>query len=236
MGGGNEEVDFMPLFSIDENEESEEEEEEYSNILPILALKNTVLFPGVIIPVTVGRTKSINAVNEAYKTDKTIGILTQKEITIADPLMDDLYKTGVVAKVLKVLKMPDGTTTAILQGKKKLILKELIESEPFLRGSFDFLPLSPVDSTPQFIAIISAMREMAEKIIKISPNIPNDASLMLNNIKTPRFLINFIGSNLNSDVATKQQILEIVSTEEKADEVLKSMNHELQVLELKQKN
>ncbi len=235
MGGGNEEVDFMPLFSIDEAEDDAEQEEEYSDILPVLALKNTVLFPGVIIPVTVGRTKSIAAVNEAYKSDKTIAILTQKEIDISDPVFDDLYPTGVVAKVLKVLKMPDGTTTAILQGKRKLILKELIESEPCLRGSFDFIPLSPVDNSPQFIAIVSAMREMAEKIIKISPNIPNDASLMLNNIKTPRFLINFIGSNLNSDVETKQQILEIESIEEKADEVLKRMNHELQVLELKQK-
>jgi ATP-dependent Lon protease len=237
MGAGNEEVDFMPLFSMDENSEDDEDEtaETFNEVLPVLALKNTVMFPGIIIPVTVGRKKSIAAVNEAYENDKTIAILTQKVIDTADPQQNDLYHTGVVAKILKVLKMPDGTTTAILQGKKKIRLKELFQSTPYLKGTFDFLALDPVENTPEFLAVISAMREMSEKIIKISPNIPNDASMMLGNIKKPRFLINFIGSNLNIDVEQKQSILEIENIELKADEVLKSMNHELQVLQLKHK-
>lgn len=236
LGGGNEEVDFMPLFSVDEdNEDEEESSEEFNETLPVLALKNTVMFPGIIIPVTVGRKKSIAAVNEAYESDKTIAILTQKELDTADPLQDDLYPTGVVAKILKVLKMPDGTTTAILQGKKKILLKELSQSSPFLKGSFDILDLNPIDNTPEFLAVITAMRELSEKIIKISPNIPNDASMMLGNIKKPRFLINFIASNLNINVEQKQSILEIENIENKADEVLKSMNHELQVLQLKHK-
>ncbi|MCH2022728.1 MAG: endopeptidase La [Saprospiraceae bacterium] len=236
INSGDKELDFLPLFSIGEEEDEEEQEQEdYSEILPILALKNTVLYPGVIIPITVGRSKSIIAVNEAYESDKNIAVLTQRNISTKKPLYDDLYKIGVVAKILKVLKMPDGTTTAILQGKVKLEFKELIESEPALKGSFTFLEEEPVDNSPEFIAIVSAMRDMAEKIIKLSPNIPNDASMMLQNIKTPRFLINFIGSNLNTDVETKQKILEIENIEHKADEVLKRMNHELQVLELKQK-
>lgn len=235
LSGSNDEVDFLPLFSINEQGFDESEQENYPEILPILALKNTVLFPGVIIPITVGRPKSIEAVNEAYNSDKNIAVLTQRDIQVSDPMQNDLFKIGVVAKILKVLKMPDGTTTAILQGRQKLELEQLLQSEPYLRGSINFTPIAPPNITPQFVAVVSAMRDLAEKIIKLSPNIPNDASLMLQNIKSQHFLVNFIGSNLNVDIATKQVLLEIDNIEEKADEILKHMNHELQVLELKQK-
>ncbi len=235
LSGSNDEVDFLPLFSINEQGFDENEQEDYPDILPILALKNTVLFPGVIIPITVGRPKSIAAVNEAYHSDKNIAVLTQRDIKVADPMQEDLFKVGVVAKILKVLKMPDGTTTAILQGRQKLELKQLLQSEPFLKGSLEFAKIEVPNNTPQFLAIVSSMRDLAEKIIKLSPNIPNDASLMLQNIKSQHFLVNFIGSNLNVDIATKQALLEIERTEDKADEILQHMNHELQVLELKQK-
>ncbi|CAA6828798.1 MAG: ATP-dependent protease La (EC Type I [uncultured Aureispira sp.] len=235
LSGSNDDVDFLPLFSVNEQGFDENEQESYPDILPILALKNTVLFPGVIIPITVGRPKSIEAVNQAYNSDKNIAVLTQRDIKVADPMQDDLFKVGVVAKILKVLKMPDGTTTAILQGRQKLELKQLLQSEPFLKGSLEFTAVEPPNVTPAFLAIVSSMRELSEKIIKLSPNIPNDASLMLKNIKSRHFLVNFIGSNLNVDIPVKQSLLEIKNTGEKADEILKHMNHELQVLQLKQK-
>lgn len=235
LSGSNDEVEFLPLFSINEQGFDENEQEEYPEILPVLALKNTVLFPGVIIPITVGRSKSIAAVQEAYNSDKNIAVLTQRDIKIADPMQEDLFTIGVVAKILKVLKMPDGTTTAILQGRQKLELKQLIQSEPYLKGTIVLSHIEPPNLTPQFTAIVSTMRDLAEKIIKLSPQIPNDASLMLQNIKSQRFLVNFIGSNLNIDIPIKQQLLEIDKVEAKADEILKHMNHELQVLELKQK-
>lgn len=232
-----EEVDFLPIFSINEEMEEDEESatEKFPDVLPILALKNTVLFPGVIIPITVGRPKSIVAVTEAYNSDRIIAVITQKDMKAADPLQEDLYSIGVVAKVLKIIKMPDNTTTAILQGRQKISLNKIAQAEPYLKGNFSFIP-SPIIENPQrFSVVISAMREMAEKIIKLSPHIPNDASAMLQNIKSSSFLVNFIGSNLNTNVETKQRILEIESLETKADEILKQMNHELQVLELKQK-
>ncbi len=231
----DEEADFLPLFSIHEDDiDGEDEQEIYSEVLPLLALKNTVLFPGVIIPITVGRPKSVAAVNQAYKSDRNIAVLTQRDIKISNPVQEDLFNIGVVAKILKILKMPDGTTTAILQGKQKLELQSLIQSEPFLKGTFSFKTTLPPKDNLQFAAIVSAIRELAEKIIKRSPNIPSDASIMLQNIKSHRFLVNFIGSNLNVDIATKQGLLEIDSIDLKADEILKHMNHELQVLELKQ--
>jgi ATP-dependent Lon protease len=228
-------VDFMPLFSIEAEDNEEAEHEAYPEILPILALKNMVLFPSVIIPITVGRPKSIAALNEAYNSDKNIAVFTQRDMATSNPMKDDLFNIGVVAKILKVIKMPDGTTTAILQGKRKLQFTELLESEPYLKGSFSYpTVLRGVDS-PQFSAVISAMRDLAEKIIKLSPNIPSDATVMLQNIQGHRFLVNFIGSNLNIDIKIKQGLLEIEDIETKADEILKHMNSELQILELKKK-
>lgn len=233
LSGSNDEVDFLPLFSINE-EGFDETPEVYSEVLPLLALKNTVLFPGVIIPITVGRPKSVAAVNEAYHSDKNIAVLTQRDIKVQDPVQDDLFEIGVVAKILKVLKMPDGTTTAILQGRQKLSINALVQSEPYLKGTFAFIDILPPDASPEFLATITAMRDLAEKIIKTSPTIPNDASVMLQNIKSHKFLINFIASNLNVEVKVKQELLEIEDVEEKADTILKHMHHELKVLELKQ--
>lgn len=235
LSGSNDEVDFLPLFSVNEHEFDEDTKEDYPSILPILALKNTVLFPGVIIPITIGRAKSVAAINEAYNADKNVVVLTQKSIQTADPMQDDLFSIGVVAKILKVLKMPDGSTTAILQGRQRLQLNKLLQSEPYLKGEVTFFPAEPKHESTTFAATVAAIRELGEKIIKLSPNIPNDAAVMLKNIRSKRFLVNFIASNLNIEILDKQRLLEIESIEVKADAVLKQMNHELQVLELKQK-
>lgn len=236
FSGSNDDVDFLPLFSVNEQDiDGEDTWEDYPEVLPVLALKNTVLFPGVIIPITVGRTKSVAAVNEAYDSDKNVAVLTQRDMGVDDPMQEDLFSVGVIAKILKVLKMPDGTTTAILQGRQKIEIKQLMQSDPYLKGEFSYFDTTPVDLKPEFMATMSAMRDLAEKIIKKSSNIPNDASVILQNIKSQKFLVNFIASNLNVDIDTKQEILEIEDIEEKADEILKHMHHELQVLELKKK-
>ncbi len=233
---GENDIDFLPLFSADEEEDEEaDEKEEYNEVLPVLALKNTVLFPSVVIPITVGRSKSIAAVNQAYESDKMIAVLTQKEIDVEDPTASDLYRTGVVAKILKVIEMPDGTTTAILQGKQKLTLKEIKSTMPYLIGTFDFLPTVRPKDVQQFSAIVSTIKELAGKIISSSPNIPTDALQMLTKIKSATFLVNFIASNLNLDVAQKQNLLEILEVEEMAEVVLKQMHQELQVLQVKNK-
>ncbi len=227
------EVEFLPLFSVNEQGFDEHKQEDYPEVLPILALKNTVLFPGVIIPITVGRERSIAALTEAHKGDKNVAVITQRDVEVAEPVQADLHKVGVVAKILKVLKMPDGSTTAILQGRQRLQLKELLETEPYLKGRVTMLEIEPAIDSPKFEALISAMRDLADRIIKLSPHIPNEASMMLKNIKNQHFLINFIGSNLNIDISDKQKILEIERLEVKAKAILAHMNKELQILELK---
>jgi ATP-dependent Lon protease len=227
------EVEFLPLFSVNEQGFDEHQQEDYPEVLPILALKNTVLFPGVIIPITVGRERSIAALTEAYKGDKNTAVITQRDPEVSHPVQDDLYKIGVVAKILKVIKMPDGSTTAILQGRQRLELKELLETEPYLKGRVVLSEVEPMLDTPKFTAMISAMRDLADRIVKLSPSIPNEASMMLKNIKSQHFLINFIGSNLNIEINDKQKILEIEHLETKAKAILRQMHQELQVLELK---
>lgn len=229
------EVEFVPLFSIDEDEFEEQQLEDYPTELPIIALKNTVLFPGIIIPITVGRKKSIAALKSAYDGDRYIGVLTQLDAEVSDPLQKDLFHVGVVGRILKVLEMPDGSTTAILQGRRKVQLRELLGSEPFLQGQFTLLPPDPTTESAEFQATITAMRDLAGKIIQRSPNIPNDATMMLKNMRNPRFLIHFIASNLSIDIGDKQKLLEIEHLNVKADAVLQHMNHELKVLQLKQK-
>lgn len=233
---GNNDLDFLPLFSVDEDENSEGfEKDAYNNVLPILVLKNTVLFPGVIIPITVARAKSIAAINDAHEADKTIAVITQKEIEIEDPRKEDLYEIGVVAKIIKLLKMPDGTTTAILQGRQKLRLEELKAKVPYMIGEFSFIKTMPPEDVHQFSALVTTIKELAHKIISSSPTIPTDAAQMLAKIKSATFLVNFIGANLNLEIKIKQQLLEIESIEEKAEKVLEYMQHELQVLQVKSK-
>ncbi|MGH1338898.1 MAG: endopeptidase La [Aureispira sp.] len=227
------EVEFLPLFSVNEQGFDEYEQEDYPEVLPILALKNTVLFPGVIIPITVGRDRSIAALTDAHKGDKNVAVITQRDLEVAEPVQADLYSIGVVAKILKVLKMPDGSTTAILQGRQRLELKELLETDPYLKGRIVLSKVQPALDSPKFTAMVSAMRDLADRIIKLSPSIPNEASMMLKNIKNQHFLINFIGSNLNININDKQKILEIERLEVKAKAILQHMNQELQILELK---
>jgi ATP-dependent Lon protease len=229
----DEEPEFMPLFSLDEDDEPRGDEV-YPDVMPILALKNTILFPRIVIPITIGREKSIAAIQHAYENNRLIAVLSQTDTRIEDPKLDDLYKIGTIARILKILKMPDGTTTAILQGRKRFKINSLIEDTPFLRGSITALEDEAPHNELEFEAMLSAIRDSAKEIIDLSPNIPNEALVMLRNINNPEFLLSFIASNMNIKITTKQEILEINNVQERAQLILANMSGELQLLQLKE--
>jgi ATP-dependent Lon protease len=208
--------------------------ESVPEVLAILPLRNTVLFPGVVIPITVGRDRSIHLIKDAYKADKIIGVVAQKDSTIEDPNIDDLHPIGTVAHIIKMLRMPDGNTTVIIQGKRRFSVDEVVEHDPYLRARIT--PLSDKKHSvkeKEFVALIDSLRDLSLQIITQSPNIPTEATFAIKNIESPSFLINFISSNMNADVATKQQLLEMVDMKERATRVLEYLTKELQMLELK---
>lgn len=224
--------DFLPLLSVDEEDE-EGADEILPDALPVLALKNTVLFPGIVIPITVGRDKSIRAINKAYNDDRLVAVLSQRDSNVEEPEVDDLYDIGTVARILKLLRMPDGTTTAILQGRKRFTLEALLRSDPYMEGRVRPLEYIQPDNTLEFEALIASILDRAKQIIELSPNIPSEATVMLKNINNQSFLLNFIASNLGSKIPVKQKILEINDLLLKGHAILKQMNSELQLLELK---
>jgi len=224
--------EILPFLSITEEEDDDKNKKDYPKELPILALKNTVLFPGVVIPITVGRAKSVNAVKKAHESDKLIAVFSQKEVATEDPSQDDLYKVGSIAKIVKILTMPDGSTTAVLQGTHRGKLVKLTKEEPYLAGEIEAV-IMEASTDVKFKATVSSIKDIAKKIIDLSPQIPKEASLMLHNIKSDSFLLNFIASNLNIKTADKQQILEIDKITAKAADIHKKVDAELQMLEVK---
>jgi ATP-dependent Lon protease len=231
--GHEEEPEFMPLFSL-EDEDDEKFDDEFPSVLPILALKNTILFPRIVIPITVGREKSIQAIQSAYDTNRLIAVLSQEDSRVENPTIDDLFKVGTVAKVIKILRMPDGTTTAIIQGRKRFRLEQLIDTEPFMTGRVsaidDVLPADKIE----FDVMLSSIRDTAKEIIDLNHNVPNEANVMVRNINNPVFLLSFIASNLNIKITIKQQILETDDLKLRAQKILENMNGELQLLQLKE--
>lgn len=226
--------DFFPMLSV-EDEGDFNTQEPYPDQMPLLALKNTVLFPGIVIPITVGRDKSIRAIQKAYSTNRMIGVLSQRDLEVENPGVEDLFSVGSIARVLKLLRMPDGTTTAILRGQKRFRLREIIRQNPYLEGKVETLEqTTPADSL-EFEALISTILDLAKKIVELSPNIPSEAMVMLRSINDPNFLLNFIASNLNTKIEVKQYILEMDSLRDKADLILREMHTQLQLLELKDK-
>jgi ATP-dependent Lon protease len=226
--------DFFPMLSV-EDEGDFNVQEPYPDQMILLALKNTVLFPGIVIPITVGRDKSIRAIQKAYSTNRLIGVLSQRDVEVENPGAEDLYSIGSIARVLKLLRMPDGTTTAILRGQKRFRLREITRQNPHLEGKIETLEqTTPADSL-EFEALISTILDLAKKIIELSPNIPSEAMVMLRSINDPNFLLNFIASNLNTKIEVKQYILEMDSLRDKADLILREMHTQLQLLELKDK-
>ena len=233
--GIDEEGDFMPFLSMNEDDDEMNLKEDFPSVLPVLALKNTVLFPGIVIPITVGRDKSIKAVHHAYESGRLIAVLSQRLPKTEDPSMIDLFQIGTIARILKILKMPDGTTTAILQGRKRFSLEELTQESPFLSGKIETISTIKATNQMEFNATIASIKDLAHQIIKLAPNIPSEATVMLKNIDNGAFLLNFIKSNLGIDVIAKQTILEIDDLSKKAEAVLVKMDNELQLLQLKDK-
>jgi ATP-dependent Lon protease len=225
-------AEFIPLMSSEDEEEMNNED--LPEILPILPLRNTVLFPGVVVPITAGRDKSIKLINQTNKEGKIIGVVSQKEEGEEDPGIEDINTIGTVAKILKVLKMPDGNTTVIIQGKKRFQVAEVITTEPYLTATVRAVEEArPAKDNEEFLVIVETIKEKSLAIIKDSPTIPSDASFAIKNIESPSFLINFVSSNLNISVAEKQKLLQINDLQERALETLRYMNLELQKLSLR---
>lgn len=227
----NEDTEFFPLMSPEDEEEMNNELT--PEILSILPLRNTVLFPGVVIPITVGRDKSIRLIKDAYRSNKIIGVVAQKDVSMEDPGFADLNSVGTVAVIVKMLQMPDGNTTVIIQGKNRFQLVGEAQAEPYLKASvLKFEEIRPkVDK--EFKAMVSSVKELAMQIIQFSPNIPSEASIAIKNIDSIPFLINFISSNMNATVADKQLMLEVANLRDRATLVLTHLSAELQMLELK---
>ncbi len=232
MQGLDEDAELIPLLTPEDEEEMNKEE--LPETLPVLPLRNTVLFPGVVIPITAGRDKSINLIKDANNGTKTIGVVSQKDEETENPGVDDINRLGTVARILRVLQMPDGNTTVIIQGKKRFEINQVVSEKPYLTATVkEAQEERPNEKSEEFEAIIDSIKELAFKIIKDNPNIPSEATFAIKNIQSNSFLINFVSSNLNLSVADKQNLLEIPNLQDRALTTLKYMNTELQKLELK---
>ena len=228
----DEETEMFPLMSNEDEEQINKEET--PNILPILPLRNTVLFPGVIIPITIGRDRSIKLIKETYKGDKIIGVLSQKDATIEMPEVSDLNTVGTVAHILKMLRMPDGNITAIIQGRKRFELGEMMQEEPYYKASVtELVEAKPSKSDKEFKALVDSVKDLALNIIELSPNIPSEATIAIKNIESASFLINFVSSNMNISLKEKQNLLENTDLFDRANKALSLLTKELQMLEMK---
>ena len=228
-------MEFMPIIPLSEDEEGNADSDPIPDELPILPLRNTVLFPGVVIPITVGRDKSIKAVTDAYKGDKMIGVVAQKDSNIEEPLVTDLENIGTIAKIVKLIKMPDGGTTVIIQGRKRFSIAEITTEDPYFKAKINLLPEENHKGDADLDAIVGSIKDLAAQIIVLSPNLPSEAGIILRNIENPSFLIHFVSSNLNSDLKQKQKLLEICDLKERAELLMSLMHTELQYAELKNK-
>jgi len=226
------EPDFIPLYS---NEDYDKEiNDDYPDTLPILPLKNTVLFPGVVIPITVGREKSVKLVKDAYNKKSMIGVVAQRDANVEDPQFKDIYTVGTVANVMKILKMPDDSTTIIIQGKRAFRIKEMIQEEPYLMANIEMCKKAKLPANDKsYLALIDSIKDTSNQIIKKSPNLPPEASFAINNIESPVFLVNFVASNLSVSISDKQRILEIEDIYKRSNTVLSELLKEIQIIELK---
>ena len=225
-------TEFIPLISPED--EDRMNLEEVPDKLPILPLRNNVLFPGVVIPITLGRDKSIKLIQDAYKGNKIIGVVSQIDSNVEEPQYADLFKIGTVAQIIRMLKMPDGSSTIIIQGKKRLKLVEELSAEPYLVAKIEeFEEKRLKKMSKESLALFDSLKDLALNIIKNSPNIPSEAAFAIKNIESPNFLVNFISSHMNAEVDQKQKMLEEPDIHKRAQLLMKHLNKELQMLELK---
>ncbi|MDE3212373.1 MAG: endopeptidase La [Bacteroidota bacterium] len=235
LNGPEDEMEFMPIIPLNEDASETSEDQAIPAELPLLPLRNTVLFPGVVIPITVGRDKSIKAVTDSYKADKLIGVVSQKDSVVEEPSIGDLAHIGTVARIIKLIKMPDGGTTVIIQGKKRFKIEEITSEEPYFKAKITVLLDEDLKDDKDFDAMVGSIKELAGQIIQLSPNLPSEASIILKNIENPSFLIHFVSSNLNSSLNEKQKLLEIHHIKARAEILMNLLQTELQFAELKNK-
>lgn len=229
------EMDFMPIIPLNENDADNSVETVFPAELPLLPLRNTVLFPGVVLPITVGRDKSIKAVNDAYKADKLVGVVAQKDSNVEDPTVSDLEDIGTIARIVKLIKMPDGGTTVIIQGKRRFKISAILSEDPYFKASIELLEEEEAPKDQNFEAYVSNIKDLAAQIIQLSPNMPSEAGIILKNIENPSFLIHFISSNLSTELVEKQKLLELNHIQARADLLMQLLQRELQFAELKNK-
>ncbi|TNF45964.1 MAG: endopeptidase La [Bacteroidetes bacterium] len=224
--------EFIPLITAEEEENMNKQS--FPDVLPILPLRNNVLFPGVVIPITVGRDKSIKLISDSNKGNKIIGVVSQKDQEEENPEFEDLHNVGTVAQIIRTLRMPDGSTTVIIQGKKRFEMVSPEQAEPYMKASVKYLNETPFDKKDKETEVmIGTVKDLALQIIKESPNIPTEASFAIGNIDSPTFLVNFISSNMNADVAKKQEMLEELNTKQRIMKVLEHLTLEVQMLEMR---
>lgn len=228
----DENAEIIPLFP--EEDEQEVSQQAIPQILPILPLRNTVLFPGVVAPINIGRDASLQLMNDANDTDKTIGIVAQLNEDTENPTSNDLYKLGTVARILRIFKLPDGNATIIIQGKKRFQIDHIVEEKPYIKAAItEVADIKPEPNDKEFEATIESVKEMAIKIVQENPNLPSEAAFAIKNINSDAFLINFISANMNATVLEKQAVLEIDELKERATEVLKYLHIDFQRLTLR---
>ncbi len=231
-GNGETEAEFIPLITSEE--EKQMNSQDFPDELPILPLRNNVLFPGVVIPITVGRDKSIKLIQEANKGTKIIGVVSQKNQEEENPSFDDLHSIGTVAQIIRLLKMPDGSSTVIIQGKRRFKMVTPTQTEPYLKAKVDLLVEPEVDKKNKELTLMfKTIKDLALQIIRDSPNIPSEASFAIGNIDSPTFLVNFISSNMNADVHKKQEMLEQLDLKKRVEMVMEHLSMEIQMLEMR---
>ncbi|MDC0377568.1 LON peptidase substrate-binding domain-containing protein, partial [Schleiferiaceae bacterium] len=228
----SESTEFIPLMTSDE--EVEINDDQIPELLPILPLRNTVIFPGVVAPITAGRDKSLRLIKSIKEDQKFVGMIAQRDGATEDPGQNEVFPTGTLAQIVKSFKMPDGNTTIIIQGKKRFRILEWVETEPFNMAKVEFLPeFVPGEDDAEFTVLMDSIKDIAARLIQESPHIPSEAQAALDNIKSNTFLLNFIASNSSMKLEKKQEVLELDSLKERAVKVLEGLNLELKMLEVK---
>ncbi len=233
FGQNEQEMEFMPIVPLGEDEMDDKEKKSIPKELPIVVLRNTVLFPNVVLPITVARDKSIKAIAEAQKGDKWIGVVAQKDSSNDDPGAEDVYQVGTLAKVVKQIKMPDGNITIFIMGRMRFQLDKFVQTEPYFTAKVKYLEDVYPKDDPSFNALVSSIKDYSERIAQQSPNVPNEASIVLKNIEQQSFLMHFIASNLPVKLTEKQAMLEENNVQLRAEKLLQLLQAELQLVELK---
>lgn len=229
----DQEMEFMPIVPLGEDELNDEEKKNLPTEIPLIALRNTVLFPNVVLPITVSREKSVKAIEFANANGKWIGVLAQKDMNNEDPGAEDIYTTGTLAKIVKQIKMPDGNTTLFIMGRMRFTIKEITQSEPYFKAHINLMDDVYPKNDSEFDAIMSSVRDYSEKILTQSPNLPSEAGIVLRNIEQQSFLLHFIASNINAKLTDKQMLLEIDDIKVRGEKLLQILQAELQLVELK---